>query len=400
MEVLQKLLEKEKLSSKKKILIISPFFYPEPISTGKFNTDFVLALIEQGHKVTILCFHPFYPGWKTKKSNDLLKEVKIIRGGRHLIYTKRTIFRRLILEFSFAFFVLRKLRRHQRYKDLIIPIFPPSLAFYCTLPFLNKKIRKTGIIHDLQEVYSEGKVSFLNNVIRFFIHKVEKKCYQNCNKLLFLSNEMKKEAKELYNLNDDKLEVQYPFITIKDKITNDLESVFDINKTNVVYSGALGEKQNPLKLFNFFSEASKKIENTVFHFFSEGETINKLNKLNKNEKILFHNLVNKDNLEELYHKSSVQIIPQKENTSKGSLPSKLPNLLASGCKMLVITDSKSEIEELFISNNLNLVVTNWRNELLIEKLQFLINKQIDIQHQKTIAKNMFTIDKMILKVFR
>ena len=55
----------------------------------------------------------------------------------------------------------------------------------------------------------------------------------------------------------------------------------------------------------------------------------------------------------MYYNSSVQIIPQKENTSKGSLPSKLPNLLASGCKVLVITDPKSEIEELFKSNNLD-----------------------------------------------
>ena len=60
---------------------------------------------------------------------------------------------------------------------------------------------------------------------------------------------MKKEAKKLYNLAEDKLEVQYPFITIKDKITNDLESIFDGSKINIVYSGALGEKQNPTQAF-------------------------------------------------------------------------------------------------------------------------------------------------------
>jgi len=388
------------LTSQKNILIISPFFYPEPISTGKFNTDFATGLIKSGHKVTVLCFHPFYPAWKTKTSNDLLKGVKIVRGGKYLVYTKKTIFRRLILEFSFAFFVLRKLRRYQKDIDLIIPIFPPSFAFYFILPFLNKKIRKVGMVHDLQEVYSDGKSGFLNKVIRFFIHKVEKKCYQNCDKLLFLSNEMKKEAIKLYKLIEEKLEVQYPFITIKDKITNDLESIFDNSKINIVYSGALGEKQNPTQLFDFFSKASKKIENTAFYFFSEGETMSNLKKLNKNKNIFFYNLVDKKNLEELYNNSSVQIIPQKENTSKGSLPSKLPNLLASGCKVLVITDPKSEIEELFISNGLDLVVTNWNTDLLIEKLTLLIRKQVDLQHQKEIARKIFTIDEMICKVFR
>ena len=389
------------MNNKKNILILSPFFYPEPISTGKFNTSFVNGLIKEGHKVTVLCFHPFYPDWKSKKSKEQLKGVEIIRGGKNLYYTKKTIFRRLILEFGFTFFVLRKLYKHQKNKDLVIPIFPPSFAFYFTLPFLNKKIRKVGMVHDLQEVYSQGKSGFLNKIIHFFIHNIEKKCYQNCTKLIFLSNEMKSEAKKLYNLVEEKLEVQYPFITLnEDTITNDLENVFDNKKINIVYSGALGEKQNPIELFNFFSEASKKIENTVFHFFSEGEILRNLKKINSNEKIIFHNLVDKENLEELYSKSSVQIIPQKENTSKGSLPSKLPNLLAAGCKVLVITDAKSEIEQLFLKNNLDLVVTSWDKDLLINKLQFLINKEIDIEHQKEIAKNIFTIDKMILKVFR
>lgn len=388
------------MNKTKSVLILSPFFYPEPISTGKFNTNFVLELKEQGYRVTVLCFHPFYPDWKIKKSNNQLKGVEIIRGGKYMLFPKNTIFRRLILELSFSFFVLRKLRKHQKEKDIVIPIFPPSFAFYLILPFLNKTIQKFGMVHDLQEIYSEEKKGFLNSLIRYFIHKVEKKCYLNCDKLLFLSHEMKTAAKKLYNLSDEKLEVQYPFITIKNKVTNDLESVFDDDKINIVYSGALGEKQNPLKLYDFFSEASKKIENTVFYIFSKGEEFKKLRMLNKNKKIIFHDLVNRENLEELYTKSSIQIIPQKENTSKGSLPSKLPNILASGCKVLVITDAHSEIEKLFFDNNLDLVVTNWDNDFLVQKLVFLINKQIDVENQKAFAKKIFSIDEMILKFFR
>ena len=105
-------------------------------------------------------------------------------------------------------------------------------------------------------------------------------------------------------------------------------------------------------------------------------------------------------MEELYSKSTIQIVPQKENTSKGSLPSKIPNLLASGCKIFVITDTNSEIEKLFINNNLSLVVTDWSNDFLVKKLVFLINKQIDKKHQQTIAKKLFTMDEMILKILR
>jgi colanic acid biosynthesis glycosyl transferase WcaI len=388
------------VTNKKNILILSPFFYPEPISTGKFNTDFAVALKNDGHNVTVLCYHPFYPDWKIQESQEELNGIKIIRGGSNLNFSKKTIVRRFVLEFSFAFFILRKIRKHQKNKDIIIPVFPPSFAFYSILSFLNKKIKKVGMVHDLQEVYSINKSGFINKVIRFFIHKIERKCYQTCTKLVFLSKEMKEQAKELYALQEIKLEVQYPFITIKEKRTNDLEHLFNKDKKHVVYSGALGEKQNPEKLFNFFDQASLNTENIIFHFFSRGDTFNRLKKINANSKIHFHGLVEKEHLEELYHKSDVQIIPQKEDTSKGSLPSKLPNLLASNCKIFLITDDNSELEVFFKKNNLDFVVTSWNIKELINSLQILIDKPVDFKNQKLVAKNFFTIDKMILKLLR
>ena len=46
--------------SKKNILVLSPFFYPEPISTGKYNTDIALKLQEEGHKVTVVYDFPIF----------------------------------------------------------------------------------------------------------------------------------------------------------------------------------------------------------------------------------------------------------------------------------------------------------------------------------------------------
>jgi colanic acid biosynthesis glycosyl transferase WcaI len=153
-------------------------------------------------------------------------------------------------------------------------------------------------------------------------------------------------------------------------------------------------------LFNFFDQASLNTENIIFHFFSRGDTFNCLKKINANSKIHFHGLVEKEHLEELYYKSDVQIIPQKEDTSKGSLPSKLPNLLASNCKIFLITDDNSELEMFFKKNNLDFVVTSWNIKELINSLQILIDKPVDFKNQKLVAKNFFTIDKMILKLLR
>ena len=43
----------------KKVLLVSPFFHPERISTGLFNTKLVEGLIKKGVVVDVWCSHPF-----------------------------------------------------------------------------------------------------------------------------------------------------------------------------------------------------------------------------------------------------------------------------------------------------------------------------------------------------
>lgn len=384
---------------KKNILVISPFFYPEPISTGKFNTDMILALRDKGHQVKVLCFHPFYPKWKVEKSNHKLKGVSIIRGGKNLKYTEKTFMRRMVLEISFTFFVLRKLFKHQKETDIVIPVFPPSLAFYFSSFFLKRRIRKVGMVHDLQEVYSKNKKGVLFKLVGKIIHHIEKKSFKVCDQLIFLSNEMKDSAESSYELDASNLKVQYPFVTIdlnKKSKTNFLNNVFDKDKKHIVYSGALGEKQNPKELHQIFNYCSKSLPDLRFHFFSQGTIFEELMQINTNSSISFHDLVPKNNIEELYEKSFIQLVPQQKGTSKGSLPSKLPNLLASQCNILCITDKGSEIDLLFKKNKLKKVLNSWDKEGFLESIkEFLLEENSENLKQLKISDSLFNINSMI-----
>lgn len=384
----------------KNILIISPFFFPEPISTGKFNTDIAIAFRDKGHNVTVLCSHPLYPKWIPEKSDESIPGININRGGVGVKYSKKAFIRRAVLEVWFAFYVLKNILKHRKLVDIVIPVFPPSLAFYMILPFIEKKTEKVGMVHDLQEVYSKGKKGILNQVVSFLINKIEGTTFSGCHKLIFLSEEMKDTAKNFYNLEESKLFVQYPFTTIRTEIlTDDLEKTLPSGKTHIVYSGALGEKQNPKGINEFFEYASKNMQNTEFHFFSQGQIFEEIKEKNKNSAIKFHDLVSRDNIEELYARSDVQIVPQLSGTSKGSLPSKLPNLLASGCKILFITDSGSEVEMLFNKHNLEKVVTSWDNSVLLNALLELLENGCEVNgKQKEIVNELFSLDSMIRKI--
>tara|TARA_R110002072_G_scaffold96968_10_gene213109 strand:+ start:775 stop:1944 length:1170 start_codon:yes stop_codon:yes gene_type:complete len=387
------------VNKSKNILILSPFFFPEPISTGKFNTDMVIKLQEEGHNVTVLCSHPIYPGWIPQESFENLKGVNIIRGGKRIKYSKNASIRRIILEIWYALFIIKNINKYQKNSDTILPVFPPSLAFYCVSFFLKKNIKKIGIVHDLQIIYSSQKKGLLNSLLSNLIKSVEKRCFSKCNKLIFLSKEMQDTACYLYKIDKTKSVVQFPFASIKRaKNNNNLIDILPEKQHNIVYSGALGEKQNPEEVYQVFDFISKNLSNSCFYFFSQGAIFDSLKEKNRNKKIQFYPLVNKNDIQELYTRSSIQIVPQLPNTSKGSLPSKLPNILASGTKVLVITDKNSELEKLFNENNLQKIITTWDKKIILSSIEKLLEEEIDINKQKEITQKLFNIDSLIGKI--
>ena len=160
----------------------------------------------------------------------------------------------------------------------------------------------------------------------------------------------------------------------------------------------MGEKQNPHELLKVFAFISKNTPNTVCYFFSQGPIFEELKKINNNKKIHFYPLVKKEDIQELYSRSSIQIVPQLPNTSNGSLPSKIPNILVSGTKVLVITDKNSELELLFKKYNLQKVITSWDKRVIELSIRELLDQKIDLNTQKTIAQKLFNINSLIGKV--
>ena len=84
------------VEEQKTVLLFSPFFYPENISTGRYNTHLALALQQQGNAVITVCSYPFYPDWEvaTNAVNDL-EGIEILRGGGKVKYPGSQVFRRL-----------------------------------------------------------------------------------------------------------------------------------------------------------------------------------------------------------------------------------------------------------------------------------------------------------------
>jgi len=382
----------------KQVLILSPFFYPEPISTGKYNTYLVEEMVKQGCEVDVWCSHPIYPSWSVSESKAEMNGVNIIRGGRFNKYPKNPLLRRAVLEIWYTFFVLKSLIFCKKKYDVVVPIFPPSV-FALLFPLFKRKFTRIfGIVHDLQGVYAEKDAGFIKKIIFGLIGFVEKRAFNACDHVAYLSEGMRKTANGLYSIRPEKTSVFYPFVTINEFIDRaNLSTLIKDGEKSLVYSGALGEKQNGHGLVELFEAVLAQDDSVVAHIFSMGPIYNLLKGKFESERLVFHDLVDEGDLPELLLRSMVQVVPQVEGSSDGSLPSKLPNLLASGTGVFCITDQGSELIDILEQYAHGETATSWdvvtNSKTLVDMLNRNTGKDVN-----RVLLSKFTKESLVAKV--
>lgn len=357
----------------KTILIASPFFFPEPISTARYNTFLSKKLVKKNKKVTVICSHPFYPEWKTEFTREALDGVIAIRGGLKIVYPGSTIFRRLVLEAWYSWHFFKEARRLKGAVDTVVAVVPPVFfTFFVTLGF--RKCKKIAVVHDLLGVMATTSNSFARRLVSGIIKPFESFLLRRFKNVVCLSEAMKSVLVNRYGLNARACDVHYPFVTIGDHGSDCslLENVFPVGFKHIVYSGALGEKQKPWELYQFFEDACNFREDLCCHIFSGGPIHDALQKRNRHTRIFFHDLVPDSHLPALYACSDIQVLPQAEGTGCGAFPSKLPNLIAAGVPVLAICDKNSELGEMVEKVQAGKTVFGWDTRELLQGLESLL----------------------------
>lgn len=365
-----------------RLLVFSPFFFPEPISTGKANTHLVQALVKHGADVTVICSHPLYPNWIPERSDAAVQDVKILRGGSWMRYSRRVSLRRIALEAWFAAYAFLQAWRLHKQADVVIGIFPPSMFALGIYFLFSKKVRRIAVIHDLQGVLAGQRETAVRRIITRLIHAVELRAFHNQDLCIFFSRDMAREAQKSYGLKESQVAVQYPFVTVESRHigaedrNSALHEILPSTQTHVVYSGALGLKQNSEQLVAFLQAAAERFPDVQFHVFSGGPIFEKLRQRFKGQSapcVQFHPLVEEHDLAELYERSTIQLIPQAARTETGALPSKLPNLLATGVLIFAITSQESEVARLLREAGTGIIVDRWDEALFLERMSLALH---------------------------
>jgi len=204
------------MTPKPSVLIFSPFFFPESISTGRYNTYLAEALSRAGCDVSVICSHPFYPEWVVQRAvGEVPFPVDILRAANSMKYPKSQVLRRLLLEIWFLYHAARtSWRLRKQPVDIVIDIYPPNLFALVAGRSRRKSTQVVGIVHDLQGLMSQAKSSFSRKLVGKLIRPVEKAVLRRADKLIFLSNGMRRFAVDHYGVDMDRSTVAYPFNTL------------------------------------------------------------------------------------------------------------------------------------------------------------------------------------------
>ena len=384
------------------ILIVSPFFYPELISTGKANQHLAEAFVLEGHGVTVICSHPLYPAWIPVRSKARIPGMTIVRGGAAIRYPRAMPLRRLKLEAWFAFFAARSVWRRRKKIDVVVSVLPPSLFVLFLNRIFPKRVRRVAVVHDLQGILAAQEKGFVRRAIIHLIHAVESRVFRSQDLCIFFSEDMARIAQQSYGLDTAKIAVQYPSITLTAShsaiaaasTAHHLDALFPPDKLHVVYSGALGYKQNSQQLVALMQAAAERHPEVQFHVLSGGpfyESLRAEYERRPGPRVQFHPLVAEQDLAELYARSAIQIIPQAEGTESAALPSKLPNLLAAGVHLLAICSSGSEVERIIQLAGTGSIATLWDENLFLTRL----NEALEIVRRESAAARRARVEPLL-----
>lgn len=133
-------------------------YAPEMIGIGPYTTGFAEELVKRGHHVDVVTGQPYYPRWRIERAkrsmwSDSLENGVTVRRCPLYVPRRPTFLRRLLHYVSFALFAVLPLLRSVRARrpDAIVAIAPALVA--AVIPFLLARILRVPFwlhVHDFE----------------------------------------------------------------------------------------------------------------------------------------------------------------------------------------------------------------------------------------------------------
>jgi colanic acid biosynthesis glycosyl transferase WcaI len=345
-----KFLGKIRAPMNRRILYLSPYFWPEEIGSAPFCTDLAIWLRERGHDVRVVSFRPHYPNpkpfeaWRDgSRDEENHADIPITRvpvrdrgGGRFKDRVKNDL--------SFFLQVLRRCLKGQfKNTQVVVAYVPTILTLYCArLIRLFTGASIICVVHDIESGLATSLSLARSRPLIFFMRLVERIGLNFAQHVVVLTEGMRREIQLIGCRRTISVLSIWASVPDFSPIARD-------QIPTLMYSGNFGKKQNLdqlLPLIQRLSDEKQAIRVVMQGDGTErGRLQEKITRLGISNTV-FLPLVPTEKFLTALQAANIHIVPQALNVASYALPSKLFSIMAAGRPFVCIAEKGSPLEEL------------------------------------------------------
>ena len=380
---------------KKRLLLISYNFYPEPTGIGKYNGEMISWFVSQGYDCTVITSYPYYPYWKIQEPYykkrfwyTLEESVDAGSGGSLRIYrcpqyvpAKPSGLKRIILDLSFLFSATMPLLRLLVSKkfDYVLTIAPSFQIGL--LGVLFRKFQGSKFLYHIQDLQIEAAqdlkmiksakvINLLFKIENYILNRSDVVSTISPGMVAKVKSKTTKDVLLFPNWTDTN-----SFYPVKSKTNLRKEFSYLPSDKIVLYSGAIGEKQGLDSILNI-ADQLRTVTNLKFIICGSGPYKKELQNLAdhlKLQNVNFMPLQDYSKFNDFLNLADVHLVIQKASASDLVMPSKLTTILAVGGLAIITANPGSGLYSLVKEHNIGVLVDAENADSLKECILRVIN---------------------------
>lgn len=408
------------MKEKKDVLFLCQYFYPEYVSSATLPYDTAKALVKAGFSVSALCGYPNEYNKDGKAPMEEVHEGISIKRIKYLQLQRSNFIGRIINYFSFTFSILLRFFSLKNYKSIIVYSNPPVLPLIAAWA---NKFFNTKMIFVCYDVYPE--MAYITNsisengLICRMMKFINKRIYKYVNKVIALSNEMKKyllqHRKQLEELQVEVIPNWYennPLTNLSQSYSNNKFTKLNPREKLIVsYFGNMGICQD----LDTILEAIRILKNDDeirFVFAGHGNKMEQLRKSIKKERldnIVVYDFLHGHDFQDALNISDAFLVSLTAGLTGLAVPSKTYSYMMAGKPVIAIMGIDSDISKDLIENNAGYAMDVGEVDELVVSIQKLkkddqlraqmgVNSRRVFEEKYTTEKAMSKYVEMIKKV--
>ena len=375
------------MRSKKDILFLCQYFYPEYVSSAILPFQTAKALVDAGFSVGALCGYPKeYNQLENVPKLEVYEGIKIKRV-RYLQLNRSTTLGRLVNQLSFTLAVFCHLFELRHYKTVMVYSNPPILPLVASVASMLFGVRMIFVSFDVYPEIAEnsGAVSSSSLLSRVMMI-VNKSVFKRACKVIAMSTEMKEYLIDKRGISDpgmvEVIPNWYPDegclrFSVEELSNKTFSRIRTKSKLVVSYFGNLGVCQDLDTILGAIRELRHRSE---FHFLFAGHGV-------KME--LLRNIVDDERLEnvtvlDFLHGSEFKealaisdcfVVSLRGGLTGLAVPSKTYTYMMAGKPIIAIIGDESDIARDLLENDAGFVVDEHDHLSLVRALEDLLSDE-------------------------